>query len=307
MGGLRIPGLLKHGKGARTDTDMQREVRAHYEAHAGVRFLVDALTALHATPEPLRTAEAFYKKLPAQVTMKALEQRADLRARVVQALTAGPPSLTRRMPPDVVISQIELLVERDLPLEERNVRSEGDRSLTVMEIYLKYLDPIDVAAYVPSRDLWAYESFDTWWERTSPSTRRLMAAEIKSIRRHKILTDSQILDTLGDETIERDLSVRVRTAIRGATRRAAREKRPFTDTDLFECVATPDGKRDLVDDLVESVSLVLMRQVVVRASVEVGLASEQTPPERSLMDSLAPPSAGHDPSSSKDADRAFDA
>jgi hypothetical protein len=211
------------------------------------------------------------------------------------------------MPPDVLTAQIELLVERDLPPDERSVRSEADRSLSVAEIYLKYLEPMDLAVYVPACDLWAYECADAWWERTSPTTQRLMAAEIKSIRRHAILSDTQILDTLGDETLERDLSVRVRTAIRRATRSAAREKRPFSDTDLFECLGSPNGARELVDELVESVSLAHLRRVVMQASVEMGLAAEQPIGERSLMDSIAPPSAGLGASAADVAERAFDA
>ena len=305
MPSLTAPGVFKNSKGARSDADLQREVKKHFDAHPGVRFLVDVLSALHARPDPVRPAEAFYRKFPASVIMEALEGRADLRARVVQALTAGPPSLTRRMPPQVVTAQIELLVERDIPAEERAVRAEADRGLSVYEVYLKYVDPIDLAAYLPARELWAYESDGAWWENANASTRRLMAAELKSIRRHKILTDTELLDALGDDVMERDLPVVVRAALRGAARRAALEKQPFSDTDVFDCVRSPDGSRDLIDSLVESVPLAHLRVVIVRAAEVLGLqepaasslggsptVSPPGPVEASLMESLAPPSQG---------------
>jgi hypothetical protein len=289
MSALRIPGVLQHPKGPRGDVDLQKEVRAHFDANPGVRFVVDALAALHAMPAPIRTAEAFVASLPPKVTMKAFEARADLRARVVHALTGAPQSLMRRMPLDAVIAQIELLVERDLPPEERAVRAEEDRNLTVPEIYLKHIDPMDLAAYVPPADLWAYERKDEWWSKASASSRRMMAAELKSIRKHRILTDTEILDLLGDDVFERDLPVKVRAALRGAARKAATEKRPFTDTDLFEHLRSQNGTRDLVDDLAESVSLAHLRKIVMRAATVVGL---ETAPddERSLMQSIAPAS-----------------
>jgi hypothetical protein len=301
MDSLAAPGVFRNSKAAKADAEMQREVRAHFDAHPGVRFLVDVLSALHARPDPVRSAAVFYKKFPASVTMEALEHRADLRARVLQALTAGPPSLTRRMAPAVITAQIELLVERDIPGDERAVRAEEDRALSVHELYLKYLDPIDLAAYLPPRELWAYEMQGAWWEKATDATRRLMAAEIKSIRRHKILTDSELIDAIGDEILERDLPLAVRTAIRGATRRAARENKPFSDTDLFDCVRTADGTRDLVDSLAESVPLVVLRNLVVRAAQILELEAKPAPPapppeavvasaEPSLMESLAPPS-----------------
>jgi hypothetical protein len=289
MSALRIPGVLQHPKGPRGDVDLQKEVRAHFDAHAGVRFLVEVLGALHASPAPIRTAEAFVASLPPKVTMRAFEARADLRARVVHALTGAPQSLMRRMPLDAVIAQIELLVERDLPPEERSVRAEDDRNLSVSEIYLKHIDPTDLAAYVPPADLWAYERKDEWWTKSNASNRRMMAAELKSIRRHRILSDTEILDTLGDDAFERDLPVKVRAALRGAARKAAAEKRPFTDTDLFEHLKSQNGARDLVDDLVESVSLAHLRKIIARAATVVGL--EAAPDEeRSLMQSIAPSS-----------------
>ena len=289
MSALRIPGVLQHPKGPRGDVDLQKEVRAHFDANPGVRFLVDALGALHAAPTPIRTAEAFVAALPPKVTMRAFEARADLRARVVHALTGAPQSLMRRMPLDAVIAQIELLVERDLPPEERSVRAEDDRNLSVPEIYSKHIDPMDLAAYVPPADLWAYERKDEWWTKTSASSRRTMAAELKSIRKHKILSDTEILDLLGDEIFERDLPVKVRAALRGAARKAAAEKRPFTDTDMFEHLRSQNGARDLVDDLVESVSLSHLRKIVVRAATVVGLEGAADE-ERSLMQSIAPAS-----------------
>lgn len=291
MSALRIPGVLQHAKGPRSDADLQKDVKAHYDAHPGVRFLVDVVTALHALPAPVRAADVFCVLLPAKVTMKAFEARPDLRARVVHALTGAPPSLTRRMPLEAIISQIELLVERDLPAEERAVRAEEDRALSVPEIYLKHVDATDLAAYVPPAELWNYERKDEWWTKANASTRRLMAAELKSIRRHRILADTEILDLLGDDALERDLPVKVRVALRGAARKAAAEKRPFTDTDLFECVRAANAARDLVDDLVESVPLAHLRKIVARAAAVVGLEAASAEEEKSVMQSIAPPSA----------------
>jgi len=308
---LAIPGPFRNSKTAKTDADLEREVRAHHDGQPGIRFLVDTLSALHLAPHAVRTAAAFYKKFPASTVMNALEHRPDLRARVVQALTAGPPSLTRRMSPAVITAQIELLVERDIPTEERVVRAEDDRRLSVVELYLKYLDPVNLAAYLPAREIWAYESSGAWWQNASDATKRLMAAEIKSIRKHKILTDSELLDTIGDAVLERDLPADVRPPGRGAARRAAKDKVPFTDTDMFDSVRNADGTRDLVDSLVESVPLAHLRLLVTRAAEVLGLvdpapvaadttspqapgtaAAPTAPPgqETSLMETLAPTS-----------------
>jgi hypothetical protein len=239
--------------------------------------------------------------------MQALESRPDLRAIVVQALTAGPPSLTRRMSPAVITAQIDLLIETDILVEERVIRAEDDRGRSVAELYLKYLNPIDLAAYLPPVELWAYEKEGSWWDRTTDATRRLMAAEIKSIRRHKILSDTDLLDAIGDDVLERDLAPTVRTAMRGAMRRAARDKKHFTDTDVFDCVRTPDGERDLVDSLVESVPLPHLRVAIGRAAQVLALEAASLPVpspvpapaetdaadvehEFSLMESLVPPS-----------------
>jgi hypothetical protein len=307
MNTIKAPGVFSTSKNVKSDAEREREVRAHYDAHPGVRFLVDVLTALHASPQPVRTASAFYKKFPAAVVMQALESRPDLRAIVVQALTAGPPSLTRRMSPAVITAQIELLIETDILVEERVIRAEEDRGRSVAELYLKYLNPIDLAAYLPPVELWAYEKEGSWWDRATDATRRLMAAEIKSIRRHKILSDTDLLDAIGDDVLERDLAPTVRTAMRGAMRRAARDKKHFTDTDVFDCVRTPDGERDLVDSLVESVPLPHLRVAIGRAAQVLALEAASLPVpspvpapaetdaadvehEFSLMESLVPPS-----------------
>lgn len=314
---LLVPGIVRHSKGARSDADRTKEVRAHYDTAPGLRFLADVLVAIHARPDPIRTAQQFYAKFPAKVTMAAYEHRPDLRAKIIQALTGGPPSLTRRLSHEVMTSQIDLLIENDLPEEERSVRAADDRGRTVVELYLKYLDPVDLVAYLPSADLWAYEREDAWWQKATDSSRRLMAAEIKSIRKHAILSDTELLDGLGNETLERDLPVSVRARIRAAARAAAAESRTFRDTDVFDCVRTSDGARDLVDDLVTSVALPHLRLMIERAAEVIGLVeakaapapavappaseptSDETPrpssaseaPRRpSLMESLAPPS-----------------
>jgi hypothetical protein len=275
-----FPGTVFHADSARSDADLARDVRAHYDAYAGIRFLVDVLRAVHALPDPVRTASAFYEAFPPHATMDALEQRHDLRARVVYALTGGPMSLLRRMSPGDLAAQVELLEAEDLPPEERVVRAEQDREHTVAELYLKYLEPTDLCAYLPGRELWAYEARDDWWQHPTSSTRRLMAAQLKSIRRHKILTDTELIDLLGNEVLERDLPLKVRTEIRVASRKAARDRRPFSDTDLFNCLQG-DGsgaERDLIDELVVSVELSHLRKLVARAAEVLGLTSDAVAP-----------------------------
>ena len=327
---LLVPGVLRHSKGARSDTDRTKEVRAHADASPGLRFLADVLVALHARPDPIRTPQNFYAKFPAKAVMAALQDRPDLRARVMLALTGGPPSLARRLTHEVMTSQIELLVENDLPEEERAVRATDDRGKGVMELYLKYLQPIDLVAYLPAAELWAYERNDAWWERTTPSTRRMMAAELKSIRAHKILSDTELLDRLGNETLERDLPVAIRARLRAAARASAAASKPFSDTDVIDCVRSDDGARDLVDELVVSVALPHLRGIVERAATVIGLVeakpapapepTEDTPrpsaaasepggdkPARraSLMESLAPPSGRTGPRGEEVDDDAF--
>src|SRR5689334_21229290 len=98
-----------------------------------------------------------------------------------------------------------------------------------------------------------------------------MAVELKSVRRKGILDDSEILDLIGDETLERDLPAIIRTRMRAAARKAGREGRPFTDTDLFGLVRSDLGARDLVDELVENIELSKLRRVVERAAEVLGL------------------------------------
>jgi hypothetical protein len=271
----RIPGTLKHTGEARSEADLLKEMRAYLAAQPGVRFLADVLTALHAPPHPLRFARAFYEACPPRTVLQAFTERPELRVRVVRAITGGPAALLRRIAPAELASQIELLVAEDLPPAERVLRAEEDRQAAVIDLYLKYLDPSDLAAYLPPAVLWDYESHDGWWKRDgSPTTRALMIAELKSIRRNGVLPDSEILDMIGDEALERDLPVAARTRLRAAARKAAREGRPFRDGDLFSSLRSEDGSRDLTDELVDCMSLATLRKVVVRAAELLGLGAE---------------------------------
>jgi hypothetical protein len=273
--GLRVPGTLKHSNEARSEADLQKEMRAHVAAQPGIRWLADVLAALHAGPQPVRTSRAHYSAFPPKQVLQAFSERADLRVRVVRAITGGPPTLLRRLSPVDLAGQIELLVAEDLPATERALRAEEDRSLSVLDLYLKYLDPTDVATYIPPGVIWEYESHDGWWTRDSGAAgRALICAEIKSIRKHGLVTDSELLDIIGDETIERELPVPIRTSLRAAGRKAAREGKPFKDTDLFTAVRSPDGNRDLTDELAEHVPLATLRRVVVRAAELLGVAKE---------------------------------
>jgi hypothetical protein len=273
---LRIPGTLKHSNDARTDADLVKELRAYLGAQPGVRFLADVLTALHASPHPLRFARAFYAACPPRVVLQAFAERPELRARLLRAITGGPPALLRRIPPAELASQIELLAAEDLPAGERTVRAEEDRQLAVVDLYLKYLDPSDLAAYLPPAVIWEYESHDGWWKReASATTKALMVAELKSIRRNGVLPDSDILDMIGDETLERDLPLPVRTRLRGAARKAARDGRPFRDSDMFTSLRSEDGTRDLIDELVDHVAFTSLRRVVARAAEILGLGGNQ--------------------------------
>jgi len=283
-----VLGALKHGHDARSEADLVKEQRAHLAAQPGARFLADVLGALHAPPHPLRSAAAFHAAFPPRLMLHALSERADLRVRLARAITGGAATLLRRLPPGELASQIELLVSEDLPPAERSVRAEEDRSLAVVDLYLKYLEPTDLAAYLPAEALWDYEGHDGWWKReATAATRALMTAELKSIRRHGVLGDGEILDLLGDETLERDLPLPVRTRLRAAARKAGREGRPFRDGDLFACLRSDDGSRDLTDHLVESVNLATLRQVVSRAAEVLGLV----PAEPAAKPAAAEPAA----------------
>jgi hypothetical protein len=273
-----VPGTLKHT--AETEAELIKEMRTYVSAQPGVRFLADVLTALHATGG-LRDPAAFYASFPPSQVLQALAQRPDLRVRLVRAITGGPPALLRRQSPADLASQIELLVAEDLPAAERVLRAEEDRQSSVIELYFKYLDTTDVATYLPAGALWQYEGagegkgkgkgHDGWWTReASPVSRAMMAAELKSIRRHGIVNDTEILDLIGNEAFERDLPLGVRTELRTAARKAARDGRPFRDSDLFACLPAGEGKRDLTDELCESVSLLALRKVVDRAAEVLG-------------------------------------
>jgi hypothetical protein len=298
---LRVPGPLKHTSEARSEADLQKEMRTYVAAQPGVRFLADVLTALHATPQGLRAPRNFYSAFPPRQVLQALTERADLRVRLVRAITGGAPTLLRRLSPADLAAQIELLVAEDLPATERALRAEEDRSLSVLDIYLKYLDPSDLAAYLQVSAVWEYESYDGWWTREAGApVRALMAAELKSIRKHAILTDSEILDIVGDEVFERDLPVAVRATLRAAARKAAREGRPFKDSDLFASVRSADGARDLTDELVDNVALPVLRKVVARAAEILGLPrnddlaitrTDQTPLPRAIPVPTAAPAS----------------
>jgi hypothetical protein len=300
-GTLRIPAILKHGSDARSEADLAKEARAHLAGQPGARFLADVLAALHASPHPLRSPAAFYAGFPPRLVLQALAERPELRVRVVRAITGGAGALLRRLPPAELATQIELLVSEDLPASERSVRAEEDRGLAVVDLYLKYLDPSDLAAYLPAETLWEYEGQDGWWKRDpTATTRALMTAELKSIRRHAALSDSEILDMIGDEVLERDLPLEVRTRLRAAARKAAREGRAFRDSDMFGSLRSEDGARDLTDHLVDNVSMVVLRQVIAKASEVLGLvrpAPEAAKPEVKSEAAKPEPMAKPDPMS----------
>jgi hypothetical protein len=189
-----------------------------------------------------------------------------------------------------VATQIDLLAADDLPEAERSVRAEADRALSVPELYLKYVDPVDVATYLPAGTIWEYEAEDAWWSREATAgARALMAAELRSIRRHAILTDSEILDVLGDETFERYMPLTVRTALRAAARRAAAAGKSFTDSDLFANAGGDKDGRDLVDEIVENTPLTALRVVVDQVAQILGLSAQNavTGPTRVAAPALA--------------------
>ena len=98
-----------------------------------------------------------------------------------------------------------------------------------------------------------------------------MATELRSIRRHGILTDAEILDLLGEEALEQHLSLAVRTGLRKAARRAAAAGKPFTDADLFAGLGA--GGRDLIDEMVDSVPMAQLREVVAQAVRILGVSA----------------------------------
>ena len=279
---LRIPGTLKH-KGEQSDASLQETAREHVERHPGLLFLADVLRALHASSAPLRGPAAFFDAFSPREVMDAFGERPDLRVRALKAITGGPTALLRRLSTEAVATQIDLLAADDLPEAERSVRAEADRALSVHELYLKYVDPVDIATYLPAGTVWEYEAQDAWWSREATAgARSLMATELRSIRRHAILTDSEILDVLGDETFERYMPLTVRTALRAAARRAAAAGKPFTDSDLFAGAGGEKGGRDLVDEMVENIPLPALRVVVDQVAQMLGLSAQDavTGPER---------------------------
>ena len=151
---LRIPGTLKHTSDEQTDVALQEKAREHADRHPGVGYLADVLRALHAPGALMRSAKGFYSAFTPREVMDAFAQRPDLRVKTVKAITGGAPTLLRRLSPDALASQIDLLVIEDLPEAERSVRAEADRALTVHDLYMKYLDPVDLATYLrPAVDL----------------------------------------------------------------------------------------------------------------------------------------------------------
>jgi hypothetical protein len=287
---LRIPGTLKHTSDEQTDVALQEKAREHAERHPGVRYLADVLRALHAPGAMLRSAKGFYSAFTPRKVLDAFAQRPDLRVQTVKAITGGAPTLLRRLPPDALASQIDLLVIEDLSEAERSVRAEADRALAVHDLYMKYLDPVDLATYLPAQSIWTYESHDGWWKgEPTAGTRALMATELRSIRRHGILTDAEILDLLGEETLEQHLPLAVRTGLRKAARRAAAAGKPFTDADLF---AGPGaGARDLIDEMVESVPMAQLRDVVAQAVRILGVPAPDDSDEPTVVTAGAPAKA----------------
>jgi hypothetical protein len=272
---LRIPGTLKHND-EQSDGSLQEAAREHVERHPALLFVSDALRALHASPAPLRAPVAFFGAFSPREVMEAFGERPDLRVRVLKAMTGSPTALLRRLSTEAVANQIDLLAADDLPEAERAVRAEADRALSVPELYLKYVDPVDLVTYLPASTLWEYEAQDVWWSREATAgARLLMAAEVRSVRRHAILTDSEILDVLGDEMFERYMPLSVRTALRAAARRASSAGKPFTDTDLFAGAGTQEGGRDLVDEMVENIPLSVLRVVVDQVARILGLSAQE--------------------------------
>jgi hypothetical protein len=297
---LRIPGTLKH-KGEQSDASLQETAREHVERHPGLLFLADVVRALHASPAPVRGPAAFFDAFSPREVMDAFNERPDLRVRVLKALTGGPTALLRRLSMEAVASQIELLAADDLPEAERSVRAEADRALSVHELYLKYVDAVDLATYLPAGTVWEYEAEDAWWSgEATAGARALMAIELRSVRRHAILTDSEILDVLGDETFERYMPLTVRTALRAAARRAAAAGKPFTDSDLF---AGAGGGRDLVDEIVENVPLPALRVVVDQVARILGLAAQDAVTGPTRVAATAPAERPYAVSAPSTADR----
>src|SRR4029079_6444116 len=161
---LRIPGTLKHTGDEQTDVALQEQARAHVEIHPGLQFLADVLRALHATAVPMRNPNSFYSTFAPRAVMDALAQRPALSVKMVKASSGGATTLLRRLPSDALASQIDLLVIEDLPEAERSVRAESDRALTVHDLYMKYLDPVDLAMYLGPQSIWTYESDGSWWK-----------------------------------------------------------------------------------------------------------------------------------------------
>ena len=269
---LRISGTLKHTSDEQTDVALQDKAREYADRHPGVGYLADVLRALHAPGAPMRSAKSFYSAFAPREVMDAFAQRPDLRVKMVKAITGGAPALLRRLSPDALASQVDLLVIEDLPEAERSVRAEADRAATVHDLYMKYLDPVDLATYLRPQLIWTYESNDSWWKsEPTAATRTLMATELRSIRRHGILTDAEIVELLGEETLERHLPLAVRTGLRKAARRAAAAGKPFTDADLF--AGPGGGARDLIDEMVDSVPMAELREVVSQAVRIVGVSA----------------------------------
>jgi len=270
---LRIPDTLKH-KGEQSDASLAETAREHVERHPGLSFLADVMRAINA-PGGMRGPAAFFGAFSPRQVMEAFAERPDLRVRVLKAITGGPTALLRRLSADAVASQIDLLAADDLPEAERSVRAEADRALSVHELYMKYVDPVDVATYLPARSVWEYESQDAWWTREpTAGARALMAIELRVIRRHGIITDSEILDVLGDETFERHMPLAVRAALRTAARRAAAAGKPLTDAEVFALGQADKGGRDLVDEMVENIPLPALREVVDVVARMLGLSAQ---------------------------------
>ena len=173
---LRIPGTLKH-KGEQSDASLQETAREHVERHPGLLFLADVLRALHAAPAPLRDPAAFFDAFSPREVMDAFGERPDLRVRALKAITGGPTALLRRLSTEAVASQIDLLAIDELPEAERSVRADADRALSVHDLFLKYVDPVDIATYLPAGDRLGVRGAGRLVERRSDGRRPLAHGE----------------------------------------------------------------------------------------------------------------------------------
>src|SRR5207248_6104894 len=62
LSSVRISSVLKHphDRERPNDEGLAKEAAAYVKGHAGIRFVTDALAALHAAPGPLRSPRDFF-------------------------------------------------------------------------------------------------------------------------------------------------------------------------------------------------------------------------------------------------------